>query len=41
MGTRVINNLDKLFDTWQPREKYELILAGNKKKKKVTHKLIY
>ena len=41
MGERVINNLDKLFDTWQPREKYELILAGTRKKKVLNHNLIY
>ena len=41
MGERVINNLDKLFDTWQPREKYELILAGIRKKKTLNHNLIY
>ncbi len=41
MGERVINSVDKLFNTWTPREKYELILAGEKKKKQVVHKLIY
>jgi glycosyltransferase involved in cell wall biosynthesis len=41
MGERVINNIDKLFETWKPRKKYELILAGDIKKKQVVHKLIY
>ena len=41
MGQRVIENLDELFDMWEPRKKYELILAGTKKKKQVNHKLIY
>jgi hypothetical protein len=30
-----------LFDTWEPREKYELILAGEYKKKVLNHNLIY
>ena len=41
MANRVIQNVDKLFDQWQPREKYELILAGGVAKKKLVHKLIY
>jgi glycosyltransferase involved in cell wall biosynthesis len=41
MGEKIINNLDELFNTWTPREKYELILAGDKKKKVLNHKLIY
>lgn len=41
MANRVIKNIDKLFDQWQPREKYELILAGEVAKKKLVHKLIY
>ena len=41
MANRVIQNVDKLFDQWQPREKYELILAGEVAKKKLVHKLIY
>jgi glycosyltransferase involved in cell wall biosynthesis len=41
MANRVIENVDKLFDQWQPREKYELILAGEVAKKKLVHKLIY
>jgi len=41
MGERIISNLDELFNTWTPREKYELILAGDRKKKVLNHKLIY
>jgi len=41
MGNRVIDALDELFGTWTPREKYELILAGEYKKKVLNHKLIY
>lgn len=41
MAERVIKNVDQLFDQWQPREKYELILAGEVAKKKLVHKLIY
>jgi glycosyltransferase involved in cell wall biosynthesis len=41
MGNRVIEYVDELFDTWEPREKYEFILAGDYKKKVLNHKLIY
>jgi glycosyltransferase involved in cell wall biosynthesis len=41
MGNRVIQYVDELFDTWEPREKYEFILAGDYKKKVLNHKLIY
>ena len=41
MGERVIKNLDTLFETWKPREKYELILAGKQEKKVVNHELVY
>jgi hypothetical protein len=41
MGNRVIDALDGLFGAWTPREKYELILDGEYKKKVVNHKLIY
>ena len=40
-GYRVIENIDKLFKTWTPREKYELINATNQKTKVVPHNLIY
>jgi hypothetical protein len=41
MSYRVIDNIDKLFETWKPREKYELINANNQKAKVVPHNLIY
>lgn len=41
MGQRVIKYLDKLFLTWKPREKFELINTKNIEKKVLNHKLIY
>ena len=41
MGERIIKHMDTLFSTWKPREKYELILAGEVAKKKIVHKLKY
>jgi len=41
MSNRVIKYVDQLFDNWQPREKFEFILAGEVAKKKLVHKLIY
>ena len=41
MGERIIKHIDTLFETWTPREKYELILAGEVAKKKIVHKLKY
>ena len=41
MGARVIEVLDNLFNTWKPREKYELINANQVEKKVVPHKLVY
>jgi glycosyltransferase involved in cell wall biosynthesis len=41
MGERVIESMEELFETWKPREKYELILAGESKKKVLNHNLIY
>ena len=41
-GYRVIENIDKLFNTWKPRSKYEIIKIDRKKAKKVIpHKLTY
>ncbi len=40
MGQRVIDNIDKLFSTWTPREKYELIKTG-KIEKNINHSLTY
>ena len=41
MGKRVINTLDKLFDTWSPREKFELINANKFVEDAIEHELIY
>ena len=41
MGVNVINTLDKLFKTWKPREKYELVNANEVKPKTVPHELVY
>jgi glycosyltransferase involved in cell wall biosynthesis len=41
MGKKVIQTLDKLFKTWKPREKYELINANETQDKVVPHKLVY
>jgi len=41
MGVNVINTLDKLFKTWKPREKYELVNANEIKLKTVPHELVY
>jgi len=41
MGVNVINTLDKLFKTWKPREKYELVNANEIKPKTVPHELVY
>ena len=36
----IIENIDKLFSTWKPREKYSLYKVENKTVDKVTHNLI-
>jgi glycosyltransferase involved in cell wall biosynthesis len=41
MGQKVIKTLDKLFKTWKPREKYELVNANETQDKVVPHKLVY
>jgi glycosyltransferase involved in cell wall biosynthesis len=41
MGQNVIRTLDKLFKTWKPREKYELVNANETQDKVVPHKLVY
>jgi glycosyltransferase involved in cell wall biosynthesis len=41
MGINVINTLDKLFKTWKPRKKYELVNANEVKPKTVPHQLVY
>jgi glycosyltransferase involved in cell wall biosynthesis len=41
MGEKVIKTLDKLFATWKPRKKYELVNANDIKPKTVPHELVY
>jgi glycosyltransferase involved in cell wall biosynthesis len=41
MGQKVIKTLDKLFETWKPREKYEFINVNEVKDKTIPHKLVY
>ena len=40
-ANRFITYTDKLFSTWKPREKYELINANEFKKPVLNHKLVY
>jgi glycosyltransferase involved in cell wall biosynthesis len=40
-GERVIENIDKLFETWKPRPKYELVKSTPLKKKVAQHNLVY
>jgi len=40
-GERVIENIEKLFETWKPRAKYELIKSIPLKKKVAQHNLVY
>ena len=40
-GERVIENFEKLFETWKPRAKYELIKSTPLKKKVAQHNLAY
>jgi glycosyltransferase involved in cell wall biosynthesis len=41
MGKKIITTLDKLFKTWKPREKYELVNTNEVKPKTVPHELVY
>jgi glycosyltransferase involved in cell wall biosynthesis len=41
MGDRTIMAIDKLFNTWTPREKYELINCNEIKEDTLKHKLLY
>jgi hypothetical protein len=41
MGDRIINAIDKLFDTWTPREKYELINVNELEEDKINHEFLY
>ncbi len=38
---RVINAFDELFETWVPREKYEIVNANEYKGKFINHKILY
>lgn len=40
-GKRVIEAFDELFETWEPREKFELINATEAKDRIINHKLLY
>jgi glycosyltransferase involved in cell wall biosynthesis len=41
MGDRMIMAVDKLFNTWTPREKYELINCSDIKEDTLKHELLY
>ena len=41
MGERTIDAIDKLFDTWVPREKYELINVTELKESTLNHEFLY
>jgi hypothetical protein len=41
MTNKVIENIEKLFQTWKPREKYELLLMNEYEPNIVNHKLFY
>ena len=41
MTKRLINSLDKLFETWKPRPKYEFFKDTDLEKQVLPHKLVY
>ena len=41
MGNRIIEALDELFDTWKPREKFELIDTDVDDKRILNHNIVY
>jgi len=41
MGKRVIKNLDKLFETWKPKQHYHFINANEFEPSVLNHKLLY
>lgn len=41
MGERIIDNIDKLFETWVPRKSYELINANTFEPDFIRHRLFY
>ena len=41
MGEKAISAIDQLFDTWTPREKYELINVNEVKEDTIDHEFVY
>ena len=41
MSNRIIDAIDELFDTWEPREKFELINTNDDFRRIQTHNLVY
>jgi glycosyltransferase involved in cell wall biosynthesis len=41
MGVRAIHAIDKLFDTWTPRKRYELINVNEVKEDTIDHEFVY
>ena len=41
MGQRILEGIDELFNTWEPRETYEFINTNEVKSPTVPHKLLY
>jgi hypothetical protein len=41
MGNRVIEGIEELFSTWEPREYFEFINTNEVKTRTVPHKLLY
>ena len=41
MGAKAIMAIDQLFNTWTPREKYELINVNDVKEPTINHKFVY
>ncbi len=41
MSNKIIEGLEELFDTWKPREKYELLKDTDYEQRVLPHKLIY
>jgi hypothetical protein len=41
MSNKVIESVDKLFQTWKPRERFEFLNINETKKRVLNHKLIY
>ena len=41
MSNRVIEAIDELFNTWEPREAFEVIDTDEEVRKMQTHNLIY